>query len=43
MGQIYNISSFTNLNNEESVIDVSNVAAGKGQRIYRQLYDAALL
>ena len=43
MGQIYNISSFTNLNNEESVIDVSNVVAGKGQQIYRQLYDAALL
>ena len=43
MGQIYNIASFTNLNNEESVIDVSNVAVGKGQQIYRQLYDAALL
>ena len=43
MGQIYNISSFTNLNNEESVIDVSNVVVGKGQQIYRQLYDAALL
>ena len=35
MGQIYNISSFTNLNNEESVIDVSNVVVGKGQQIYR--------
>lgn len=43
MGQVYNISSFTNLNNEESVIDVSNVVVSKGQQIYRQLYNAALL
>lgn len=43
MGQVYNISSFTNLNNEESVSDVSNVVVGKGPQIYGQLYNAALL
>ena len=43
MGQFYNISSFTNLNNEESVSDVSNVIVDKGIQIYKQLYNAALL
>ena len=43
MGQFYNISSFTNLNNEESVSDVSNIVVGKGSQIYKQLYNAALL
>ena len=43
MGQFYNISSFTNLNNEESVSDVSNIVVGKGPQIYKQLYNAALL
>lgn len=43
MGQVYNISSFTNLNNEESVSDVSNIVVDKGPQIYRQLYNAALL
>lgn len=43
MGQVYNISSFTNLNNEESVSDVSTVVVGKGPQIYKQLYTAALL
>ena len=43
MGQFYNISSFTNLNNEESVSDVSNVVVDKGIQIYTQLYNAALL
>ena len=43
MGQFYNISSFTNLNNEESVSDVSNVVVDKGIQIYKQLYNAALL
>ena len=38
MGQVYNISSFTNLNNEESVSDVSGVVVSKGQQIYNQLY-----
>ena len=43
MEQVYNISSFTNLNNEESVNDISAVAVSKGQQIYNQLYTAALL
>ena len=43
MGQFYNISSFTNLNNEESVSGVSNIVVGKGSQIYKQLYNAALL
>ena len=43
MGQFYNISSFTNLNNEESVSDVSNIVVDKGSQIYKQLYNAALL
>ena len=43
MGQFYNITSFTNLNNEESVSDVSNVVVDKGIQIYKQLYNAALL
>ena len=43
MGQVYNISSFTNLNNEESVSDVSNVVVSKALQIYTQLYNAALL
>lgn len=43
MGQFYNISSFTNLNNEESVSDVSNIVVDKGIQIYKQLYNAALL
>ena len=40
MGQFYNISSFTNLNNEESVSDVSNIVVDKGSQIYKQLYNA---
>ena len=43
MGQFYNISSFTNLNNEESLSDVSNIVVGKGSQVYMQLYNAALL
>lgn len=43
MGQVYNISSFTNLNNEESVSDVSSIVTGKGVQVYKQLYNAALL
>lgn len=43
MGQFYNISSFTNLNNEESLSDVSNIVIGKGSQVYMQLYNAALL
>ena len=43
MGQFYNISSFTNLNNEESLSDVSNIVIGKGSQVYIQLYNAALL
>ena len=43
MGQFYNISSFTNLNNEESVSGVSNIVVDKGSQIYKQLYNAALL
>ena len=43
MGQFYNISSFTNLNNEESVSDVSNIVVDKGSQVYMQLYNAALL
>ena len=43
MGQFYNISSFTNLNNEESVSDVSNIVVDKGSQVYMHLYNAALL
>ena len=43
MGQFYNISSFTNLNNEESLSGVSNIVVDKGSQIYKQLYNAALL
>ena len=43
MGQFYNISSFTNLNNEESVSGVSNIVVDKGSQVYMQLYNAALL
>ena len=43
MGQSYNISSFTNLNNEESLSDVSNIVVGKGSQVYMELYNAALL
>ena len=43
MGQFYNISSFTNLNNEKSLSDVSNIVVDKGSQVYMQLYNAALL
>lgn len=43
MGQFYNISSFTNLNNEESLSGVSNIVVDKGSQVYIQLYNAALL
>ena len=43
MGQFYNISSFTNLNNEESLSGVSNIVVDKGAQVYMQLYNAALL
>jgi stage III sporulation protein AG len=43
MIQVYDISSFTNLNNEESISSVSNVVSDKGAKIYKQLYNAALL
>lgn len=43
MGQFYNISSFTNLNNEESLSAVSNIVVDKGSQVYMQLYNAALL
>ena len=43
MGHFYNISSFTNLNNEESLSGVSNIVIGKGSQVYMQLYNAALL
>ena len=43
MGQFYNISSFTNLNNEESLSGVSNIVVDKGSQVYMQLYNAALL
>ena len=43
MAQVYNISSFTNLNNEESISNVSNIASDKGKQIYKQLYNSALL
>ena len=43
MGQFYNISSFTNLNNEESLSGVSNIVVDKGPQVYMQLYNAALL
>ena len=43
MGQFYNISSFTNLNNEESLSGVSNIVIDKGSQVYMQLYNAALL
>ena len=43
MIQVYDIPSFTNLNNEESISSVSNVVSDKGAKIYKQLYNAALL
>ena len=43
MGQFYNISSFTNLNNEKSLSGVSNIVVDKGSQVYMQLYNAALL
>ena len=43
MGQFYNISSITNLNNEESLSGVSNIVVDKGSQVYMQLYNAALL
>ena len=43
MGQFYNISSFTNLNNEESLSGVSNIVVDKGSQVYMQLYNEALL
>ena len=43
MIQVYDISSFSNLNNEESISSVSNVVSDKGAKVYKQLYDVALL
>lgn len=43
MIQVYDISSFSNLNNEESISSVSNVVSDKGVKVYNQLYNAALL
>lgn len=43
MGQFYNISSFNNLNNEESLSGVSNIVVDKGSQVYMQLYNEALL
>ena len=43
MIQIYDISSFSHLNNEESLSGVSNIVIGKGSQVYMQLYNAALL
>ena len=43
MIQIYDISSFSHLNNEESISSVSNVVSDKGVKVYNQLYNEALL
>lgn len=43
MIQVYDISSFSHLNNEESISSVSNVVSDKGVKVYNQLYNAALL
>lgn len=43
MIQVYDIPSFTNLNNEESISSVSSVVSDKGAKVYKQLYNAALL
>lgn len=43
MVQVYDISSFSHLNNKESISSVSNVVSDKGVKIYKQLYNAALL
>lgn len=43
MIQVYDISSFSHLNNEESINSVSNVVSDKGVKVYNQLYNAALL
>ena len=39
MIQIYDISSFSNLNNEESISSVSNVVSDKGIKEYNKLYN----
>jgi len=43
MIEVYEISSFSHLNNEESINNVSSVVLDKGIKVYNQLYDAALL
>ena len=43
MIQIYDISSFSHLNNEESISSVSSVVSDKGVKVYNQLYNEALL
>ena len=43
MIQVYDISSFSHLNNEESISNVSSVVSDKGIKVYNQLYNAALL
>ncbi len=43
MIQKYDISSYSILNYDNSVSSVSDVVSNKGQNIYKQLYDAALL
>ena len=43
MIQVYDISSFSHLNNEESINSVSSVVSDKGVKVYNQLYNAALL
>ena len=43
MVQKYDISSYSTLNFDNSVFSVSDIASNKGQNIYKQLYEAALL
>ncbi len=43
MIQVYDIASFSHLNNEEGISNVSSVVSDKGIKVYNQLYNAALL
>ena len=43
MVQKYDISSYSALNFDNSVLSVSDIVANKGQNVYKQLYETALL
>lgn len=43
MVQKYDISSYSTLNFDNSVFSVSDIVSNKGQNIYKQLYETALM